>query len=799
MSSSLLLVLQYLTKDYSWNARIELSTKVYLELHRMPNLRRVHIRLPAGPSLHSSPKSSSGAHQSGASLNASPISPGVPPPPGPHSPGGYGYSQPNPPSNTFRVVQKLPVTKLVSQPCSFSGFKNLKSLCALDMDTLEYIPEIAECVRNSLDTLKQLELSLSDSFGRKAREKPRVDGSDGATSDDASSVASQPVNTGDEGAPSGSNPEQMRQWYKARHEAILSRIFAPKSPSPNAKVIETAANEIVTRAESEARHEPDAEGVDSTKEDEDREFVKMMRAIFRGARSKQEPSSRTLEVVEKIEKAATKYLEGHSKSVQQIKTKAKNKSSLIKIKTPKPPPPNTWSIPHPSGSNYKSYSVNEDMLLDYFGFSKGAWDNMAPMTKNQYLQTYFKETQGVGYQPYSMPPPPPPGKSQGHKMFYATSTSVPSYGSPSKYIVVPPKKTKKAAPAKPKYNSDSDDEGKAIKPVKSVASDVSPVKDTITNPTTKKEKGDISEDTDMLFPSDEEEEEGPDQQFNSDDEASNDEAKQTKSEMEQLKEGINGVLKESGFLEEDEEAPVVINKGKQAVRDPPNGHLIPPKPSPSEKVATPDTATVSEEAEEKQEDPISKYLRLSHGLPVERLAIYLVPVKATTFLQHFDPYALKSLTLLNVGSQRRIWATLTKMQRQSPLPLTSIYTDNVSPALLTFIESLEAGQLEDLLLLERYLRKKGRVPQLQDCDRTSVEIDAIRKQILKKHVKGLKRLMIRNDDSESWAINNTTMRLIAREGSNLRELAVQCDTISFVSVPFPVLRHFFEPPINISF
>lgn len=191
---------------------------------------------------------------------------------------------------------------------------------------------------------------------------------------------------------------------------------------------------------------------------------------------------------------------------------------------------------------------------------------------------------------------------------------------------------------------------------------------------------------------------------------------------------------------------------------------------------------------EKQEDPVSKYLRISHGLPIERLSIYLIPVKPATLLQHFDAYALKDITLLNVGSQRRIWATLTKLQHQSPLPLTSIYTDNVTPALLTFVESLEAGQLEDLFLLERYLRKKGRVPQLQDCDKTTVEIDAIRKQILKKHMRGFKRLMIRNDDTESWAVNDITMRLIAREGVKLQELGVQCDTNSFVSALVTPLR-----------
>lgn len=770
----------YLTEYYSWNARIELSTPVFRALHRMPNLRRVHIRLQAGQSLHSIPKAGSGPNQSGASLNASPISPGVPPP-GPHSPGGYGYAQPNPPGNTFRMVPKLPVSRPVEQVSSFSGFKSLKSLCALDMDTLEYIPEIAECVRNSLETLKTLELSLSDSFARRAREKPRVDGSDGATSDDASSVDTQPLGTGDEGAPAGGNPEQVRQWYKSRQEAILSRIFAPKSPKLDAKAIESAVNEVVIRAETEAQNELDRDTDDMTNDAEDREFVKMMRTIFREVRSKQEPSSKGSKAIEKIERAATKYLEGKARPVHEPKSKPKNKAPLIKIKTPKPPPPSSWQMPPQASGNYKSYSVHEDVLLEYFGFSKAAWDQMTAQTKNQYVQNYFKDTHGVGYQPYPMPPPPP-GKSTGYnKVYYANPNSVPGYVPPSKYIVIPPKKVKKPPAQKLKYGSDSDEQGKTPNPIKPAGTETTLEKDPPSGAAKKDE--DLSEDSDLQYPSGDEDE-GPDQEFDTENEGSGDEDKTPNVEMEEMQLGINGVLEQSGFLEENEaleggDTPVTINKGKQAVRDPPNGYLTPPKRASPEAAAIP----------EKQEDPVSRYLRISHGLPIERLAIYLIPVKPATLLQHFDAYALKNITLLNVGSQRRIWATMTKLQHQSPLPLTGIYTDNVTPALLTFIESLKAGQLEDLFLLERYLRKKGRVPQLQDCDKTTVEIDAIRKQILKKHMKGFKRLMIRNDDTETWAINNITMRLIAREGVKLRELAVQCDTVSFVSIsPVPTLH-----------
>jgi hypothetical protein len=50
-----------------------------------------------------------------------------------------------------------------------SGFKNLKTLEILDMDTLEYISEIRECVKNSSATMNTLKLSFSEALACKSR------------------------------------------------------------------------------------------------------------------------------------------------------------------------------------------------------------------------------------------------------------------------------------------------------------------------------------------------------------------------------------------------------------------------------------------------------------------------------------------------------------------------------------------------------------------------------------------------------------------------------------------------------
>ena len=65
--------------------------------------------------------------------------------------------------------------------------------------------------------------------------------------------------------------------------------------------------------------------------------------------------------------------------------------------------------------------------------------------------------------------------------------------------------------------------------------------------------------------------------------------------------------------------------------------------------------------------------------------------------------------------------------------------------------------------------------------KTLVVMDDIRKQVLAKHIRHLKRLMIRNDDDSSWALNKDSVRLITRYGVKLKELVVTLSSSNFVS------------------
>lgn len=181
---------------------------------------------------------------------------------------------------------------------------------------------------------------------------------------------------------------------------------------------------------------------------------------------------------------------------------------------------------------------------------------------------------------------------------------------------------------------------------------------------------------------------------------------------------------------------------------------------------------------------IQDYIRQTHGIPLESLSIHLIPVKPTVLCRAVDVSGLRHLSLLNVGPQRHLWTMLQKIKY--PSRLTSIHTDNVTPAFLSFVNSLD--EVTELFMIERSSRAKVE----PFASKTSVKIEDIRKQILKKHMKHLRRLMIRNDEDSGWALSRQSVRFLTNAGTNLIELAVGLQSGTFVSVL--EFRCFFVPP-----
>ncbi len=186
--------------------------------------------------------------------------------------------------------------------------------------------------------------------------------------------------------------------------------------------------------------------------------------------------------------------------------------------------------------------------------------------------------------------------------------------------------------------------------------------------------------------------------------------------------------------------------------------------------------TTSDDKEELRRR-VTEYARGTRGIGLESLAIYLIPTKASVLGKAVDLRTLKKITLLNVGPQARIWALMINENMLQPLPLQRIFTDNVCPYLLQLISQLH--RVDEILLLERTSRSK---PE-SFAQKTRVNIDQIRKMVLRKHMETLKILMIKNEAESTWDVDEKTMQLICRRGRSLEELAIAMGIRTMVSTP----------------
>ena len=185
------------------------------------------------------------------------------------------------------------------------------------------------------------------------------------------------------------------------------------------------------------------------------------------------------------------------------------------------------------------------------------------------------------------------------------------------------------------------------------------------------------------------------------------------------------------------------------------------------------TSSTAKSSDEEMRD----YIRANHGLQLEELSLYLIPLKASILARALDLNVLRRLTLLNVGPQDAFWLLLARLQSHSAqISFKSVHTDNVSIPFLEFLRTFEG--LDELFLLER--NNKG------DADagssKTGVNITTIRKVTLRKHIGTLKRLLIRNDNDESWDLDAHTIRFLSGKGTSLVELAISLNMKHFVSL-----------------
>ncbi|PGH28134.1 hypothetical protein AJ80_00024 [Polytolypa hystricis UAMH7299] len=723
-------------ETFMWNIRVGISPSVFAALGKLSTLHHLHIRMQAGPSLHSSPAPSTSSLSSPPPPGAVPLpvyhhqhhqhqhQHHAPPPP----PASFGVDPKTPFGNTVNLVRRLDVHKLSHGPRNFSAFSNLKSLAVLDMDTLEYVSELAECISSSTTTLKVLKLSFSERLALKARKKAVADSSDTDTVQDEDELFdADPLMPPSPPLPvvpdMGSNDADIMRERLTQKKA-LARIFGLENDTPQQKKLEQVAEDAISRADKESQAAMKA----LSKNDADRLFVKELHRIMRDLAQKKITANlnntKSLKAFEKLEKAASKYLERNENIDGNQKEKKKasvsQKASSSKFPPPMPPLPVGQSMPPPPPPG-----VGYDM--------PNSGDSFGPVFPSH----IFPATSKKGLAPPKHAYVVPPSSTQPPGLF----TPAPSWNT-----LVNPAISSTSGSSSEASSVSQEDAGVASEHPKS---------DPISS---NRPEDDILDIVDMEHP-DDDGEEGEDQEFiDADDYAPEDQDENISPPAER------SLVSPSGFSNDFDVKPSGSRKGKKPARD-----------------AEPSTSNIQEFSEssrsgtdeESGDHAIQEYIRLHHGIPLESLSIYLIPVKPSILCRAINICSLKHVSLMNVGPQRAFWAMLGKLHQTTPLQLTSIQTDNVTPSFLSFLSELD--YMEDLFLIERSSRSK--VEPL--TPKTTVTIDDIRKQVLSKHTRSLRRLMIRNDNDNSWALSKESVNILAGHGSRLTELVVALDSSNF--------------------
>ena len=186
------------------------------------------------------------------------------------------------------------------------------------------------------------------------------------------------------------------------------------------------------------------------------------------------------------------------------------------------------------------------------------------------------------------------------------------------------------------------------------------------------------------------------------------------------------------------------------------------------------------------DETMQEYIRTKHGFNLEDLTLYLIPLKPSVIGKALDLSSLRKLTLLSVGPQGGFWSYVAKVQKEavSSIHLRYIHTDDVSLAFLNCMAQLSG--LQDLFMMRRSTKESD-----PSSLGPSVGISDIRLLALRKHAATLERLMVMNNEDDSWDLDSKTMRLLTAKGALLKELAFSVNVTDYVSLP-PVRTHYFN-------
>ncbi|KAL9623557.1 MAG: hypothetical protein Q9160_002238 [Pyrenula sp. 1 TL-2023] len=738
-------------ETFIWDLRVELSPPVLSKLSTISSLQHLSVRLHPGQSMYSRLWMSYGITN--------------PPPTFPATYGGNQITADTPKNAPRRTIERR--SKAAG---SFAHFRNLASFGALDIDTLDYVPELAKCISASSKSLKHLALSFSESMTRKAKEA-QTD-----TSDTEVTISDGDLSeNGAHSAHLGSQEHSTETWQMAREaqEAALARILGLHLSSET-KSKSTSIDRLVSQADREVLNAVR----NSHRSEKDREFLKNIREISRmipDLSAKRDAKSQKF--ADKLERAATKYLERSDFSAKEhgkvhdttAMANTANKLSFKPLKAYQYP---TYTSGPSSGLSHGAYfpasQSNDGMFLPTAGSSHSAHYSMAGPSSNT-SSKYYATPSSIWVHPQHKYGTYGSGATQDH-IFPESNHSINSRPKP---------KSKKSLTSESSSSSVFSGSSAQVKPPSS--SELKAKPEGSSNPPLPKHENHehktiYDDDIDIDHP-DDIGEVVEDQAFIENDDLREERHEEPERSNPTVSEEPSSTKESLSSL--DSGLTVYKRKGKEVARDRSSSREGQAKltslPEHSSKAGASSSSTSKPET-----SAITEYLRLSHGLALESIALHRIPVKPSVLFRAIDMSRLKHLTLLDVGPQRAAWAMLSKLNKSSPLQLEVIHTNNVTHSLLVFLNGLEPSSLQELYLFEPSSRHRS-----TNTQKTSVTISEIRKQALKKHIQTLRILMIRNDSDMAWSLDRETTRLLCHAGK-LRELVVAMNSETF----HLLLRHF---------
>lgn len=714
MNTLMMLTLRQAKKldTFHWNIRVELSRPLYQTLHKIETLERLTIRMHPGRSNYEKPPPLQSLEDEQEEMEIVKDKNSAP------SITDILFSH-NMKSDKAKSKKPKEPVKETPNPPTISGFKNLKTLAVLDMDTLEYIPEIKQAIDNSAKSLTKLKISFSEQLARAARKPPApvdvTDDSDVEMDDFGNGLAPPPPPPPIASSDDGSGPQKTlaAQEAKKEQEAVLGKIFGIEPTVPKKGKDAKDAKD----ADGTATPLVDDVDVEETKFEKDgQRFIRNILLISKKLMTSMNPNrtQQQKEALEIIEKAAKKYVE--EKKAEEDEKK-ENAQELAK-KDGK------------SGGSSKGKKFDDSKAVSDKGKEEG--DEEGP--------SLFDD------------------KDEDKK----EKTEVADDAANPDDINV----------EEPEMVVDEKDLEEAIE-----SGDDAPritwqqLEDLVASYAQEYEAGELAADETSLYlnvlapalsisPADtthfqkcvaDMEIRKAAYEFQTMVEA----RKKTESEVE-----LRDTVEETEQLEK-----LTL---EHALRDSTGNELEVAEQMKKVLAASTDMESVKRK--------IGDYVRSTRGLQLKTLAIYLIPIKASTLSKAIDIRCLNRITLLNVGPQSAFWTHMEKENALLPLPLEKIQTDNVSASFLKFVEKMQ--KCTELFMLER----NTKVEIYSTAPKSGVTIGQIRKALRDKW-SGLKRLVIRNESDYSWDANERFIETLCRRGTNLEELGITFSSKGVVSPP----------------